>query len=437
MPDDENDDENDDRGAKRLTLLSKHPFLSTLSIEDIDAITRDLPRAQFAPGAVFVHESEPGECAYILFSGTVEILKSLGTPHERSFGLRGPGDIIGEMSLVDSGQPRSASVRAQDAVEALVIDRARFHTLLLGYPRLSVALLGTLSRRLRSSENATIRDLQAKNQELSRAYQELKAAQEQLVEQEVLARELAHAQRIQLQMLPATLPTMPGIDMGAAILAARSVGGDLYEVMRLGADRLAFAIGDVSGKGIPAALYMALVSSLLRSEAREDADPETVVQRVNQHLCERDMESMFVTLLYGEVNLRTRRLRLVRAGHERPLLGAGQHAVAPAGAGRAMPLGLVAEPLLDVLETDLPAGVTLLLYTDGVTDAIDETEAPFGRERLVEIVESNRSLPAQALCDAIVGAVLVHQGAMPQFDDVTVLALHLDSSSPAHGCVEL
>ena len=419
------DDDIDQSGASRLALLSKHPFLSTLSIEDIAAITRNLPRIQFAPGEIFVHEGEPGECAYILFGGTVEILKSLGTPDERSFGLRAPGDVIGEMSLVDPGQPRSASVRAKSAVEALVIDGERFRALLLGYPQLSIALLGTLSRRLRSSENATIRDLQAKNQELNQAYQDLRAAQEQLVEQEVLARELAHAQRIQLQMLPGTLPTLPGVDIGAAILAARTVGGDLYEVMRLGADRLAFAIGDVSGKGIPAALYMALASSLLRSEAREEADPETVIRRVNRHLCERDMESMFVTLLYGEVNLRNRRLRLVRAGHERPLLWDGQHVVALAGAGRAMPLGLVAEPLLDILEIDLPAGATLLLYTDGVTDAIDGTESPFGRERLTQTVESALPMSAQTLCDAIVRAVLAHQGTAPQFDDVTVLAIHL------------
>ena len=226
------DDAVDESGARRLALLSKHPFLSTLSIEEIDAITRDLPRVQFAPGALFVREGEPGECAYILFNGTVEIFKALGTPDERSFGLRGLGDVIGEMSLVDPGQPRSASVRAQNAVEALVVDRERFHALLLQYPQLSVALLGTLSRRLRTSENATIRDLQTKNQELSQAYQELKAAQEKIVEQEVLARELAHAQRIQLQMLPATLPSIPGVDMGAAIQAARSVGGDLYEVIR-------------------------------------------------------------------------------------------------------------------------------------------------------------------------------------------------------------
>ena len=107
-------------------------------------------------------------------------------------------------------------------------------------------------------------------------------------------------------------------------------------------------------------------------------------------------------------------------------LWSGQNAVPFTGASRAVPLGLVIDPPLDVIEIDIPAGATLLLYTDGVTDAIDESATPFGRARLIETVERNVSLPAQALCNAIVSAVLAHQGTMPQFDDVTVLALHLD-----------
>ncbi|MBK8047512.1 MAG: SpoIIE family protein phosphatase [Anaerolineales bacterium] len=124
-------------------------------------------------------------------------------------------------------------------------------------------------------------------------------------------------------MLPARLPRLSEVDIGAKLLAARAVGGDLYEVIRLDEDRLGFAIGDVSGKGIPAALYMALVSSLLRSEAKAGTAPADVVAHINQHLCERDMESMFVTLLYCDLDRRTRILRCVRAGHEHPMLWAG------------------------------------------------------------------------------------------------------------------
>jgi len=408
------------------TLLVQHPFLNVLTDEQIAALTGSLERAAFPPGTTFVREGAPGDCAYILLAGSVEVIKALGTADERSFGLRGPGDTIGEMSLLDPDEPRSASVRTVTPVEALVITRDDLEALLLQFPQASLQLLRNFSRRLRTSENATIRDLQEKNSKLNQAYLELKAAQQKIVEQEVLAHELAQAKRIQLRMLPAALPAYPGAQIGAAIRAARSVGGDLYDVFNLGPARLGFAIGDVSGKGMPAALYMALVSSLLRAEAGQGASPETVVRRVNHHLCARDMDDMFVTLLYCELDLHTRCLQTVRAGHEHPLVWTQSQLVRPATAGRAMPLGIVDTPRLEIQDIILPSAATFVLYTDGVTDAIDENTQPFGRARLVETVEHNLHLGAQALCDCVVNTVLAYHGVMPQFDDVTLLVLRLD-----------
>lgn len=412
--------------AGQPTLPVQHPFLSVLTSEEAAAVTGSLARAAFAPGTIFVREGMPGDCAYILLAGSVEVVKALGTADERSFGLRGPGDMIGEMSLLDPDETRSASVRAVTPVTALIVTSQHLEPLLQQFPALSLQLLRNLSRRLRTSENATIRDLQEKNSRLNQAYLELKAAQQKIVEQEVLAHELAQAKRIQLRMLPAALPSYPSAKIGAAIRAARSVGGDFYDVFNLGPDRLGLAIGDVSGKGMPAALYMALVSSLLRAEAGQDAAPETVVRRVNKHLCERDMDDMFVTLLYCELDLRTRCLHTVRAGHEHPLLWAGSQLVPPVAAGRAMPLGLIDDPRLEIQDILLPPAATFILYTDGVTDAIDENSRPFGRTRLVETVARNLHLGAQALCDTVVNTVLAYHGIMPQFDDVTLLALQLD-----------
>ena len=414
------------KAGREPTLLVQNPFLNVLTGEQIAVVTGSLEQVTFSPGTIFVREGAPGDCAYILLAGTVEVIKALGTADERSFGLRGPGDTIGEMSLLDPDEPRSASVRTVTAVEALVITRDDLESLLQQLPQVSLQLLRNFSRRLRTSENATIRDLQEKNSRLNQAYLELKAAQQKIVEQEVLAHELAQAKRIQLRMLPATLPSYGGADIGAAIRAARSVGGDLYEVFNLGPDRLGLAIGDVSGKGMPAALYMALVSSLLRAEAGQDAAPETVVRRVNKHLCERDMDDMFVTLLYCELDLRTRCLHTVRAGHEHPLLWAGSQLVPQAVTGRAMPLGIVADPRLEIQDIILPPATTYILYTDGVTDAIDEDSRPFGRARLLETVARNLHLGAQALCETVVNTVLAYHGIMPQFDDVTLLVLKLD-----------
>ena len=118
-------------------LLAQHPFFSALAAEEITAVTRRLSHVTIAPSTIFVREGEPGDHVYLLVTGSVEIIKALGTTDERSFGLRGPGDVIGEMSLIDPDARRSASVRAQTAVEAFVITRQEFDALLLQHPRLS------------------------------------------------------------------------------------------------------------------------------------------------------------------------------------------------------------------------------------------------------------------------------------------------------------
>ena len=329
------------------------------------------------------------------------------------------------MSLVNPDEQRSASVRALTVVEALVITRQEFDALLTQYPRLSFQLLQIVSRRLRAAENTTIRDLREKNRELSHAYQELKAAQEKLVEQEVLARELAQAQRIQLQMLPTTLPRVQDVDLGAAIRAARSVGGDFYEVIRLDADRVALAIGDVAGKGIPAALYMALASSLLRAEARLNVTPEAVVRRVNQHLCERDMDSMFVTLLYSELNLQTRRLRIVRAGHERRCCGLGSMP------DRSSSTGVRCRWGWSTSRSSTFKSASCHLLPPWCCSQMVSWTPPTQTHALLARAASSNVWSAACTCrrrrcaDAIVAAVFAHQGVAPQFDDVTVLALHL------------
>ena len=174
------------------------------------------------------------------------------------------------------------------------------------FPKLALDVIRILSARLRDSDNATIRDLRDKNLELSQAYADLEAAQQQIIEQEALRRELQHAYQIQQSMLPAALPAVARAwTLGAQMLPARMVGGDFYDVIHLpDANRLVFLVGDVSGKGIPAALFMALSSSLLRAEAcRGTSTPVDVLRCVNRQLLDRRMKSMFVTLFYGELNL--------------------------------------------------------------------------------------------------------------------------------------
>ncbi len=306
---------------------------------------------------VLFRENAPGDCLYMVQDGELEVVKALGTDHERVLALCGAGDVIGEMSLVTPGVRRSASVRVCRTASLLAITRSDFESLMERFPRLALEVIRILSARLRDSDNATIRELSDKNQELSRAYADLEAAQQQIIEQETLRRELEHAYQIQQSMLPAALPALAGVDVAAQMLPARMVGGDFYDVIHLAeSNRLVFLVGDVSGKGIPAALFMALSSSLLRAEAWRGMDPVEVLRCVNEQLRARKMKSMFVTLFYGELNLGTRELHYARAGHDLPLAWDARGDAAPLPEGRSQPLGLFDHPVLDAQSVRLAAG---------------------------------------------------------------------------------
>ena len=406
-----------------IVLLQHVPLLGSLPPGELADIAATLREQRYPAGAVLFHEGDYGDRFYIVLSGRIEIVKALGTADERLLGLRGAGEFVGEMSLLSRDGLRTASVRVYEDARVLELTRADFDALLHRHPLLAYEMLRVLSIRLRESHDLAIRDLHEKNERLAQAYADLQAAQALIIEQETLERELRLARETQESMLPRALPRMAGFDIGARMVAARQVGGDFYDVIPLGPDRLGVVIGDVSGKGMPAALFMALVSSLLRVEAQRNDTPEQVLRVVNQHLLSHDARSMFVTVLYGVLCRDSGEFAFVRAGHELPLLlGAGGERLTPE-MGRGHPLGLFPAPLLDAQTVRLPPGGTLLLYTDGVTEAMDACDELFGSQRIVEAVRGARDASAQQLCDRLVQAVADYHGPAAQADDITLLAV--------------
>jgi serine phosphatase RsbU (regulator of sigma subunit)/FixJ family two-component response regulator len=262
---------------------------------------------------------------------------------------------------------------------------------------------------------------------LARVFQqmvrEMRAREQRAKEEEALKRELRLASEIQVSMLPAVLPRPAGLDIGARSIPAKAVGGDFFDVFALGAGRLGFAIGDVAGKGIPAALFTALTCALLRVEAMRTASPERVLWSVNRHLLERNSRGLFVTLLYGVLDEATRRVTYVRAGHEFPLLYDREGALVAIPEGRSLPLGLFSELTLEKRAVTLRSGDMLLLYTDGVTDARDERGELFGLERLERCLSFAIEERAQATCDRLVQTLRAYQGQAPQADDITLMVL--------------
>ncbi len=407
-----------------IALLKHVPLFVSLPPSELANMAVSLQETQYAAGTVLFREGDYGDRFYIVLDGCIAIVKALGSDDERLLGRRGAGEFVGEMSLLSQDGLRTASVQVEADARVLELTRADFDALLCRYPPLAYEMLRVLSMRLRESHDTAIRDLHDKNARLMQACADLQAAQTRIIEQETLERELRLARETQESMLPRTLPLLAGFDIGARMVAAHMVGGDFYDVFPLSPDRLGVVIGDVSGKGMPAALFMALVSNLLRAEAlRSDTTPEQALRIVNHHLLSRDARSMFVTVLYGVLCRETHEFAFVRAGHEMPLLlDAGGALLTPA-MGRGHPLGLFPNPMLDVQTVQLPAGGTLLLYTDGVNEAMDAHNQLFGTERIVAAVRDACDTSAQQLCDQLVQDVAAYHGLAAQADDITLLAV--------------
>jgi sigma-B regulation protein RsbU (phosphoserine phosphatase) len=405
-------------------LLRNVPLFGSLPPSALAEMAVSLQEICHPAGTVLFREGDYGDRFYILLDGQIAIVKALGSDDERLLGLRGAGEFVGEMSLLSQDGLRTASVRVESDSRVLELTRADFDALLHRYPLLAYEMLRVLSLRLRESHDTAIRDLHEKNARLAQAYADLQIAQARIIEQETLERELQLARETQESMLPRTLPRMSCFDIGARMVAARMVGGDFYDVFPLGPDRLGVVIGDVSGKGMPAALFMALVSNLLRAEAqRSDTSPEQALRIVNAHLLSRDARSMFVTVLYGVLCRETREFAFVRAGHEMPLLIDAAGNLLTLEMGRGHVLGLFPHPMLDIQTVQLPPGGTLLLYTDGVNEAMDADSQLFGMERIVAAVRGARAASAQQLCDQLVQAVAAYRGLAAQADDITLVAV--------------
>ncbi len=269
------------------------------------------------------------------------------------------------------------------------------------------------------------------------------------LDQERLAEELRIARRIQTSFLPDSCPSLPGWDICADWHSARSVSGDFYDFITLDGDHLGLVVADVSDKGVPAALFMSICKTLMRVSASEIRRPAKALKRVNSLMLAQTHSDMFVTVFYGILNWRTGHLVYANAGHNPPLLfrhrsgsaarvieeppsAASAHtlpASTPSEAAiislkaKGMVLGVMERLVLEEQETDVFPGDTLILYTDGVTEPINENGEEFGEEGLIRVVAAHRGESSQSLLEGMYAAVTRFVGEQPQFDDYTLIAI--------------
>lgn len=406
-----------------VNLLAKIPFFTGLPEKELNRLSSEMEIVNLQSGQILFREGDPGEHLYIVVKGDLEILKAPGTDDELILNTIHEGEYIGEMSLA-TGAPRTASVRARGEVVLLSLSRMQFNDLLRQHPELASIMVSVLSYRLDNTNVATFRDLTEKNHQLQKAYDELKAAQEQLIEKERLERELQVAADIQMSILPEILPLPDGFDFGGRILPARQVGGDFYDVFELGEDKFGVVIGDVADKGVPSAIFMARAHALIIAEADSVTDPGEVLRLVNGHITRFEKTTQFVTALFGILDTKTGHFSYSRAGHEPPLLLTADGEVQRLPHKSGMALGLWENIALDDNSLTLPKGSLLVMYTDGMTDCRNPKGEPFGLERVKIALKNLNNNNAQAACNELFDKLMKYQDGSKQDDDVTLLAVH-------------
>jgi len=233
--------------------------------------------------------------------------------------------------------------------------------------------------------------------------------------------ELNIAHDIQMSMLPINFPNLSRFEVNAILKPAKEVGGDLYDFFFLNDDTFCFTIGDVSGKGVPAALFMALTKTLIKSSSHLNISPEDIIKKVNKELVFQNSKMLFVTLFFAIIDLKTGKVQFVNAGHNPPVIKSKNCQYLDIKPN--IPLGIDDSFSFEGDEFNLSPGEEILLYTDGVTEAQNENQELYSEEKL--LIECSQCChdDASSILNDIFDSVVRFTNTAPQFDDITLLAL--------------
>lgn len=257
--------------------------------------------------------------------------------------------------------------------------------------------------------------------ENARLYEEIERAERRL------ERDLSLARELQGRLLPQTRPKLKHLDVAAKFVPARTIGGDLYDFIPYSMSRLGLAIGDVSGKGAPAAIYAALVSGILRSHAPIEPSPGEMLSAVNLSLAERRIEAQFVSLIYAVWDDEQRNLTVANSGLPRPVyVHGGKNEVIEA---TGLPLGLFDDAEYDEFKFHMKPGDMFVFFSDGILDASNRKGELFGRGRVEKIIGECVDKSADCVVDSLFKAATEHSAGVETFDDQTVVAIRVKSGT--------
>ena len=391
-------------GASAAALAAQPLFLGVPPDQLAAILSRCHVRA-LGVGDTLLAPGQPNRDLYLLLDGQLRVhLDAAGSP--TSFAIDG-GQCVGELSLVD-GEPVSAYVVSATASRVLVVPGEVFWSDLMAIPDVARNLMRMVVGRLRDRAEMIVH------------------SQRQQLRFEALQKELDAAQAIQLSMLPA-LPAIslgyPALEVHALMDPAREVGGDFYDVVAIDPQRALIAVGDVSGKGMPAALFMVRSMTVLRMAALRADPADGLLGRVNALLCDNNPSELFTTVFVGIVDTSTGRMTCYNGGHPPPLLSRAGGPFEPLSLPRSLVIGIVDGVPYPAVTVQLERGDRLVAFSDGVTEAEDPAGRLFGDDRLRASLDACGRHDAAGMVDAVRAAIEDFVGGAPQSDDITLLAL--------------
>ncbi|MCP4423547.1 MAG: SpoIIE family protein phosphatase [Chloroflexi bacterium] len=403
------------------TLILERTFVG-LDKSALDTLRMVAKRETYPAHTALFRQGEVGDTFYIIVEGRIAVTQRLEDGEERLLAILGPDHSFGEMALIDD-TPRMAKCTTLEPTTVLEITEAVFDELVEKNPVVAYTMMRRILTTARENDSRAIADLERKNDALEKAIVALQAAQAELVVKERMEREMELAATVQRSLLPDTLPQFPDYAFAAHLEPARQVGGDFYDVIPLDDAHVGLLIADVADKGFHSALFMAVTRTLFLQEGKRSLSPAQAALAVHRGmLAVASSADVFVTAFYGVLHRPSGRLTYVRAGHDRPLLfRLGQGVGNLTGDGRF--LGMWPELTLAEHTVQLQPGDRLLLYSDGVTDAVNMAGGRYGRQRLAETIKSGGHLSAPDLVAHIADAVADFSQGAPSFDDLTLLVV--------------
>jgi len=351
-------------------------------------------RVHFPAGTTVIREGEAGDTMFVLLAGELSV-----TVQGKSIDYLLPGSVLGEMAMLDS-RSRSATAVAVGDVELVRFDRTRFLELIRQRPEFAAHIMNIMSARTRR-------------------------LMEEEVKRQRMEEELVIGRRIQLSLLPHGCPQVPGYAFAAGYRAAHEVGGDLYDfiVQPDNRARVHLIIGDVTGKGVPAALFMAVGRTLLRTYALEGYAPGEALRRVNDFIRQDAASPLLLSAFYAILDADSGCLTYANAGHNAPILLRAATGELELLESRGLLLGAFPTFVPDEQTCALNPGDFVVFFTDGITEARSAGGGFLDDEGLEAIVRSRPWSSAEELVAAIVTAVQVFAAGVAQADDFTVVVL--------------